>query len=125
MDGFWLRGSDDALGLLTPARGALQLGYWGRTPPAASIADLAALVAAPVPHGILDDGEAMCWFPEAGQGFTGHPALLGHRDGVELVTQLVPLRRDGDTWVYGDAAAEIEVALTLTIDAATNVVTRS
>ncbi|TFU05962.1 alpha-galactosidase [Polymorphobacter arshaanensis] len=123
MDGFWLTGSDDALGLLTPARGVARLGYWGPSGFDQSLDELAALVAALVPHGILDDGEAMCWFPEAGQGFTGHPALLGHRDGIELVTQLELVRRDGGTLTYADARAEIEVELALTIDAATNVVT--
>lgn len=123
MDGFWLTGSDDALGVLTPARGVARLGCWGRSGSDQSLDELAALAAAPVPHGILDDGEAMCWFPEAGQGFTGHPALLGHRAGVELVTQLELVRQHGGTLTRRRPRRNRSRTGALSIDVATNVVT--
>ena len=37
---------------------------------------------------MLDGGEVFDLFPEAGRGFTGHPALEVHRDEGDFVTQL-------------------------------------
>jgi alpha-galactosidase len=107
-------------------RGAPRLAYWGPAlPPDLDLSALAPLVAAPVPQGILDDGEALCWLPEAGQGFTGHPALAAHRDGRELVTQLAvgEVRRSdgGVTFELADEAAEVGLLLSLALDPATGV----
>ncbi len=121
-----LDGGGDSLVLLMAERGAPRLAYWGPAlPPDLDLSALAPLVAAPVPQGILDDGEALCWLPEAGQGFTGHPALAAHRDGRELVTQLAvgEVRRSdgGVTFELADEAAEVGLLLSLALDPATGV----
>ena len=41
-----------------------------------------------VPHGMLDGGERLDLFPEAGRGFTGQPAIEHHRAGRGGVSQL-------------------------------------
>nr|QQZ50054.1 hypothetical protein JKL49_26080 [Phenylobacterium glaciei] len=54
---------------------------------------------------MLDGGERLSWLPEAGQGFTGHPGLLAHRNGAELVSQMrlrdAELTPGGATLVLG------------------------
>lgn len=97
--------------------------YWG--PAIGRVESLSELIDQPIPGGGLDGGERLTWTPEAGQGFTGHPALLAHRAGRELITTLVPgviEQQDGRLrFVLDDPRAEIEVALVLTLDAATGV----
>jgi alpha-galactosidase len=63
-----------------------ELVFWGEA--AAAGADDARLADRPVPHGMLDHGERLDLFPEAGRGFNGHPAILHHRAGLHGVSQL-------------------------------------
>ncbi|HEX7761172.1 MAG TPA: alpha-galactosidase [Caulobacteraceae bacterium] len=128
VDGFRLDGGGETLVFLTSALGAPRLAYWG---PAlgsgSSIAELAGLAERGVAGGGLDEGEALCWLPEAGQGFTGHPGLLAHRDGRDLITQLeaagVATQNGTARVVLTDTLAQVELTLTLALDAATGVLT--
>ena len=61
--------------------------YWGPALKAADRLDAAALTPA-VPQGMLDDGETFDCLPESGRGFTGHPAIRGHRESGAFVSQL-------------------------------------
>jgi alpha-galactosidase len=100
--------------------------YWG--PALSPDVDLAAveiLAQHSIPQGMLDGGEVFDLFPEAGRGFTGHPALQVHRAGGGFVTQLgfVEARAipGGHEIVLRDPLAGIEVTLTVTLDSATGV----
>lgn len=126
--GFRLDGGGESLVFLTTEAGGPRLAYWGRDlGPADPIPALARLSIRAIPHGMLDGGERLNWLPEAGQGFTGHPALLAHRNGAEVVSQMTV--RDADltpgaaTLMLEDTAAGIELTLSLTLEAATGVLT--
>ena len=124
--GFRLDGGGESLVFLTTEAGAPRLAYWGPDLGAADpIPALARLSIRAIPHGMLDAGERLTWLPEAGQGFTGHPALLAHRNGAELVSQMTLVSADlgagAATLVLRDAAAGIEVTLSLTLEPATGV----
>ncbi|WP_304166178.1 alpha-galactosidase [Phenylobacterium aquaticum] len=87
--------------------GRPKLAYWGPALPA-DIADdaVVAMAEMTLPQGgVLDGGEALDLFPEAGVGFTGHPALIAHRAGGGFVTQM---RAAG----YVASPGEIEIDLT-------------
>ena len=107
--------------LLALAAGPPTLAYWGPALPAdVDAAAVAALGARAFGGGVLDGGEAFDLFPEAGRGFTGHPALaLARQDGA-FVTQLafVAARTEGEAQVIelADPAAGIEVALHVGLD---------
>ena len=125
---FRLDGGAESLVFLTTEAGAPRLVYWGPDlGPADPIPALARLSLRAIPHGMLDGGERLTWLPEAGQGFIGHPGLLAHRNGAELVSQMT--LRDADlapgaaTLVLEDAAAGIELTLPLTLEPATGVLT--
>jgi alpha-galactosidase len=102
------------------------LAYWGPELPArVDLAMVAGLAERATPHGMLDGGEALDLFPEAGRGFTGQPALEVHRVGGGFVTQLAyagasPLD-DGVALTLVDLGAGVEVVLWVTLDAATGV----
>ncbi len=126
--GFRLDGGGESLVFLTTEAGAPRLVYWGPDLGAADpIPALARLAIRAIPHGMLDGGERLSWLPEAGQGFTGHPGLLAHRNGAQVVSQMS--LRDADltsgaaTLVLEDTAAGIELTLCLRLDAATGVLT--
>ncbi len=126
--GFRLDGGGETLVFLTPASGAPRLAYWGPAlAPGDPVAELTALAQRGVPGGSLDDGEALCWLPEAGQGFTGHPGLLAHRHGLELITQFAAVRiqAEGGTAriTLSDALARVELDLRLALDGAAGVLT--
>jgi alpha-galactosidase len=120
-----LDGGGESL-VLTLGEGPPELAYWGPgLPGAVDAAMIAGLARRAVPHGMLDAGEAFDLFPEAGRGFTGQPALEVHRPGGGFVTQLrcegsAPIA-DGVAIALADAAAGIEVVLSVTLDAATGV----
>ena len=120
-----LDGGGETLVFLTPLLGAPRLAYWGPRLPDGAEALLEALVEAPIAQGGLDGGEALSWFSEAGQGFTGHPALLAHRQGRELITQLALRSRrieDGRLQIeLADDDAAVTVDLELGLDADTGV----
>ncbi|HZC17051.1 MAG TPA: alpha-galactosidase [Caulobacteraceae bacterium] len=113
--------------LLQKAAGPPRLAYWGkRLPIDFDEAGLAALAERATPHGMLDGGETLDLFPEAGRGFTGHPALECHRDDGAFVTQLalvdVAEIADGVEIRLADAKAGVEVVLTIEMEAGTGVV---
>lgn len=102
------------------------LAYWGPALPAdLDPAGIEVLAERPIPHGALDGGEVFDLFPEAGRGFTGHPAFQVHRAGAGFVTQLglvdVGAVDGGHRFRLADPLAGIEVELTVTLDAATGV----
>lgn len=112
--------------LLQTRTGPPRLAYWGeRLPLTLDEAALAILAERAVSHGMLDGGEGLGLFPEAGQGFTGHPAFECHRDDGGFVTQLAPVEAtqgvDSATIRLADAAAGVEVVLTVAMDAETGV----
>ncbi len=103
-----------------------RLAYWGeRLPETLDEAALAVLAERALPHGMLDGGEVLDLFPEAGRGFTGHPALQCHRDDGGFVTQLAFVHaaqsKDRIEIRLADAMAGVEVVLTIEMDAETGV----
>ena len=103
-----------------------RLAYWGeRLPETLDEAALAVLAERALPHGMLDGGEVLDLFPEAGRGFTGHPALQCHRDDGGFVTQLTFVHaaqsKDRIEIRLADAMAGVEVVLTIEMDAETGV----
>ncbi|CAN5860342.1 alpha-galactosidase [soil metagenome] len=126
--GFRLDGGAETLVFLTTEAGGARLVSLGQDLGAGDpIPALARLSIRAIPHGMLDAGERLSWLPEAGQGFTGHPGLMAHRDGREVVSQMrlrdAELTPGGATLVMVDAAAGIELTLNLALDAATGVLT--
>jgi alpha-galactosidase len=122
---FRLDGGGDTL-LLASRDGPPELAYWGPAlPPEVADEAVEALARRAVPQGMLDGGEVFDLVPEAGRGFTGHPALQVHRPGGDFVTQLRfasarPIE-GGNEIVLRDDLAAIELALTVTLDPATGV----
>ncbi len=125
-DAIRLDGGGETVIFLTSTEGAPRLGYWG---PALAAADpapaLVALRDRPLGGGMLDDGEALTWLPQAGEGFTAHPALFGHRGDQALIVQLCEVGRDvsahATTVRLADTLAGVELTLTLILDATTGV----
>jgi alpha-galactosidase len=112
--------------LLAVGVGPPALAYCGPAlPEDVDAAAVEALSARARSGGTLDGGEAFDLFPEAGRGFTGHPALALHRDDGSFVTQLafVEARAEGDAQVISlaDPEAGIEVALRVELDAGSGV----
>jgi alpha-galactosidase len=112
--------------LLALGEGPPALAYWGPALPAdVDAAAVSALSARTVPGGGLDGGETFDLFPEAGRGFTGHPALELHRADGRFVTQFrfVEARaadEGHDIWL-ADPDAGVELTLRVTLDAETGV----
>lgn len=80
----------------------------------------------PVPHGMLDDGEKLDLFPEAGRGFSGFPALSYWGAGRDPISQCILVATEtGATntiaFVLADEASGIKTTLSFGIDAATGV----
>jgi alpha-galactosidase len=117
-----LDGGGDTLVFLTGSAGAPRLIYWG--PKLSAEADLAALdrLDRPaVPPGGLDDGEALSWSPQAGEGFTGHPAMIAHRDGAAIIVQpRAAMTGEGEV-VLTDALAGVSLTLEMRLDPETGV----
>jgi alpha-galactosidase len=80
-----LDGGDCTL-LLLSGGGAPVCAYWG--PWIDHDTGVAELVERAKPHGMLDDGETLDLYPEAGRGFTGREALVWRRDDGAFVSQL-------------------------------------
>ena len=107
--------------LLNSRAGRPTLAYWGPALPAdIDAAAVEALGARAVGGGQLDAGEAFDLFPEAGRGFTGHPALALSRENGGFVTQLAfaGARAEGEDQVIvlADPAAGVEVSLRIGLD---------
>jgi alpha-galactosidase len=112
--------------LLALRAGPPAIAYWGpRLPEAADAAAAEALTARARGDGTLDGGEVFDLFPEAGRGFTGHPALELHRADGGFVTQLAFVKAravpNGHEIALADPQAGIEVTMTVSLDPATGV----
>jgi alpha-galactosidase len=122
---FRLDGGGDTLVFSIGAAGAPRLTYWG--PSLKSGADLAGferLTRLSVPPGGLDDGEALSWSPHPGEGFTGHPALIAHREGAAIVFQPVgdfEVGAGAATLELRDPLAGVSLRLEMRLDAETGV----
>ena len=103
-DGFRLDGGGETLVFACPDQAMPQLIYWGPSL-GQSVEGLMILAERAVPHGMLDGGETLSWLPEQGQGFSGHPALMAHRGGLDLITQFSGVVRQ-------DSPGEVEICLT-------------
>ena len=77
----------------------------------------------------LDEGAPLTMFPEASNGWSGSPALAGHRSGTDFAHRLETRGIDacGATLVIrlADERAGLEVALTLSLDAGSDVASLS
>lgn len=111
--------ADDATIVAASFNGeAPSIAYWGpRLPPTADLASIAVFTAPVTPHGLFDHGEAFSLFPEAGQGFTGRPALEAARDDGRFLTQFRFERFEATpealTISLHDPLAELRVVQTL------------
>ncbi|MDE2487248.1 MAG: alpha-galactosidase, partial [Alphaproteobacteria bacterium] len=106
--------------------GRPQIAYWGPGLPGKAPPMDARLLERAVPHGMLDQGEAFDLLPEAGGGFTGHPAAAFHRPDGGFVSQMSAegLERQGQAARVRlvDPRAGLGVDLEIELDAATGVV---
>src|SRR5580658_2490905 len=113
--------------LLALRQGPPVVAYWGEALPV-QIDAAAFETLAPKPRagsGTLDGGEVFDLFPEAGRGFTGHPALELSRPDGSFVTQLKfeasSATRHGHAIQLADPEAAIAVEIDITLDPATGV----
>lgn len=111
--------------VLAQGEGPPTLVYWGPTLTEPSLSE--DLLEEAVAHGMLDDGERLDLWPEAGRGFTGKSAFECRRDDGSFITQLRALspltQGDGFDFPLVDAAAGVEVVLSVRLDQATGVAT--
>jgi alpha-galactosidase len=111
--------------LIAVRAGRPALDYWGDALPAGVEAD-PRLFDRPVPHGMLDSGEALDLFPQAGHGFTGWPALDFAHEGGGVLSQMtcasVSRTDHGLTFHLADPLAQLTGDLEVTLEPATGVV---
>ena len=103
--------------------------YWGRRlPPNADLAVLPLLLERPLPRASLDQDTALALLPEFGFGWFGVAGLMGCRDRRDWATvfELQGVeRRDQQVSLYClDKPAGLELILELSMDVATDVLTR-
>ncbi len=80
--------------------------HWGtRLPDDVDLVHLVRAMETPVPHGLLDTGEALSLLPQLGSGFTGHPAVQVQRGNSDTITNF------GLTEYHADRS---QIAFTLT-----------
>lgn len=100
--------------------------FGGALPGDEDLDALALALSRPVVHAGLDRSYRASLFPEAGQGFAGHPALLSHRaDGTGFETQfrLEDVRADGDKLGISakDEVAGLKLEICVELDAKTGI----
>ena len=111
----------------TRGGGVPRLAYLGPTlAPLDDVGALLALQDVARPHNSLDAPEPVTLCPEASHGHAGSPGLAGHRDGRRFAHRWTLGRADdaGDgalAFTLVDAGSELELALHLTLDAETDV----
>ncbi len=120
-----LDGGGDTL-LVSLQEGRPHIAYWGPQLVQGAEGGLdVRLLDRAVPHGMLDGGVAFDLLPQSGWGFTGAGAFQSHRPDGRFITQLVfeSCRRsaDGIDLVLADTLAQVEVTISLGLDAATGV----
>lgn len=120
-----LDGGGQSLVVAVPS-GRPQIAYWGPGLPGKASPIDPRLLERAVPHGMLDQGEAFDLLPEAGGGFTGHPAAAFHRPDGGFISQMSAegLERQGQAARVRlvDPRAGLGVNLEIEMDAATGVV---
>ena len=105
-----------------------QIMHWGtRLPDNVDLGQLVRATDAPVPHGLLDTGEALCLVPQAGSGFTGHPAVQAHRGSYDTVTNFSLTECQADhsqiAFTLSDTDLAATLHLKLTLDQRSSVLT--
>jgi alpha-galactosidase len=110
---------DEQIAFRSVADAPPTLAFWGAFEAAG--ADDSELANRPIPHGMLDGGETLDVFPEAGRGFNGHPAILHHRGGLGTVSQLrltaVKVDVEAARFTLADERAGLVVELAYALDA--------
>lgn len=111
-----------------PEGGVPALLYWGeKLPEPADPAELGRLLDKPGHAGTLDDHPPLSLVPEAGRGFAGAAGLEGHAERRHWAGQMQrrAFSRTGQTLHYRgeDPVSGLALELTLTLDAATDVLT--
>lgn len=117
-DGFVLRapGVEFALDL---SRGYPVVAHWGAPLPGVGLPGLRALTDAGTPHSDLDESVEPGLVRETGRGFTGRPALRGHRGPYDFspLFRVESLRQDADTveLTLVEPSARLELAYRFTM----------
>lgn len=110
--------------LVRIAEGRPCLAYWGPLLPEDARLPEALLERAGA-HGMLDGGEALDLWPQAGHGFTGRPALEASRPSGAFISQMVVMgvteSQDGLAVDLADVRAGLQAMLRVRLDAATGV----
>ncbi|WES64422.1 alpha-galactosidase [Microbacter sp. GSS18] len=83
-DGCIVLTADDVEVVIDVSAGYPVVLHWGRSLPAASLATLRTLADGGVPQSDLDETVAPGMLRETARGFTGRPALRGHRAGMDF-----------------------------------------
>jgi alpha-galactosidase len=98
--------------------------YWGPRLPDDTVLE-PLREARPTPSFSLDFDQPLSLFPGFGVGWFGQSALLAHREGRDWSFQATSCNIDGTIVTLADDVAHIEVAITLDLDADTDVLTLS
>ncbi|HBK91125.1 MAG TPA: alpha-galactosidase [Parvularcula sp.] len=124
-----LHGRATSLVLETPPDEAPLWRYWGPRLPEGAVPPSGLREARPTPSFSLDSDQPLSVFPAFGVGWFYQPALLAHRDGADFAHQPTASRieRNANTLriVLDDAIAGLEIAVSLTLDPQSDVLTVS
>jgi len=125
---FRLDSDHDCQVWLSSGDGMPALLHWGeKLPEGEDLAQVAAAIAPPLPHGGLDVPETVSWLPEPGQGFTDWPGIelrRGHQR-VYLQGVLRGAQSLGGGWLFEvhDEVAGVKLDLRLAVEARSGVFT--
>lgn len=122
-----LHGRATTLILETPPDRAPLWRYWGPRLPDGAAPPSALWEARPIPSFSLDTDQPLSVFPAFGVGWFHQSALLAHRNGADFAhrptASRVERKETGLRIVMEDSVAEIEIALTLSLDPQSDVLT--